>query len=235
MFLAITLGISIALLVFTLLVVASFPLLVVASLLVSSVVSLSVLVGLLILALLSTIIAWLVTISLDIRFPLWASSLFLSIVSIVWLALVDSLVTVFLTAALGACLSVLSSLGRLVELHVLWSLSTSLRQWHLLYHLLQEFLYLLEPVHIHLVDQCDGSTITVGTSGTTDTVYIVLGVVRYIEVDDKCDVIDVDATSHDVGSHEYIYLSTLKLEHDVVTLSLCEVGVHSTTVNFLLG
>ncbi len=77
---------------------------------------------------------------------------FLTLVWLVWLALVRSLVAVFLSAVLGAILSglavsavtasVVSSvcafLLRLVELDVFRTFAASLRERHFVYHLLQE-------------------------------------------------------------------------------------------------
>ena len=52
---------------------------------------------------------------------------------------------------------------------------------------------------------------------------IVLRVVRYIEVDNHCDVVDVNAASHDISSHEHVDLSGLELVENLIALSLLEV------------
>ena len=111
---------------------------------------------------------------------------FLTLVWLVWLALVRSLVAVFLSAGLGTVLSglavfavtasVVSSvcafLLRLVKLDVFRTFAASLRERHFVYHLLQELLYLLEPVLVFFAHEGDGSTIAVGTGSTADAVNV---------------------------------------------------------------
>jgi hypothetical protein len=54
-------------------------------------------------------------------------------------------------------------------------------------------------------------------------VNVVFWVVGHIEVYDHGDVVDVDAASHDVSSHENVNLSGLELVEDVIAFSLLEV------------
>ena len=54
---------------------------------------------------------------------------------------------------------------------------------------------------------------------------------RYIIVDDHCDIVDINTTCNDVCSNQYIYLSALELKHNVIALFLIEVGMHLTTVD----
>ena len=115
-----------------------------------------------------------------------ARSLFLTVVLFVRLALVCSLVAVFLAAALCTGLAVaivFTWFLRLVHLDILRTFATLCRQWHLFYHFFQELFYLLEPVDIHFRNQGNGSSVSICTRGTTDAVYIVFCVVRNIEVD----------------------------------------------------
>ncbi len=74
----------------------------------------------------------------------------------------------------------------------------------LLYHLLQELLYLLEPVLVFFAHEGDGSTIAVGTGCTADAVNVIFCIVRNIIIDDHLNIIDVDSTRHNVGSYENI-------------------------------
>ena len=167
---------------------------------------------------------------------IFAVVLVFSVVSVLGVLLVAAFSV--LATAFSALLSALSTtavvLLRLVELDVFRAFAATFRQWHLLYHFFQELLYLLEPVLVFLVYEGDGSTVTVGTGCTTDAVNVILCIVRNIVVDNHLDVIDVDSTSHDIGSHEYIILSALKLEHHVVALCLLQVGVHRTAVDAYL-
>ena len=162
-----------------------------------------------------------------------------------------SLVAVFLSAVLGAVLSglavsavtasVVSSvcafLLRLVELDVFRTFAASLRERHLVYHLLQELLYLLEPVLVFFAHEGDGSTIAVGTGCTADAVNVIFCIVRNIVIDDHLNIIDVDSARHNVGSYENIILSALELEHHIVAFSLFQVAVHGSAVysNLLEG
>ena len=162
-----------------------------------------------------------------------------------------SLVAVFLSAVLGAVLSglavsavtasVVSSvcafLLRLVELDVFRTFAASLRERHLVYHLLQELLYLLEPVLVFFAHEGDGSTIAVGTGCTADAVNVIFCIVRNIVIDDHLNIIDVDSARHNVGSYEHIILSALELEHHIVAFSLFQVAVHGSAVysNLLEG
>ena len=162
-----------------------------------------------------------------------------------------SLVAVFLSAVLGVVLSglavsavtasVVSSvcafLLRLVELDVFRTFAASFRERHLVYHLLQELLYLLEPVLVFFAYEGDGSTIAVGTGCTADAVNVIFCIVRNIVIDDHLNIIDVDSARHNVGSYENIILSALELEHHIIAFSLFQVAVHGSAVysNLLEG
>ena len=139
-----------------------------------------------------------------------------------------SLVTVFPAAALGRTAP--GTFGR----SVFRTFSTALREWVLLDILVEEFLYLVEGKHVILIDQGDCHTIAVSTCRTADAVHIVLGIVRHVVVDDHGNIIDINATGHDIRGHEHINLAALKLEHDIVALSLFKVRVHLTAVDLQL-
>ena len=90
---------------------------------------------------------------------------------------------------------------------------------------------LLETIDVCLTDKSDSHTIALGTRRTSDTVYIVLCIVGYVVVDDCQDIVDVNASGHDIGSHEHISLSGLESVHHLVALLLGEVAVHLVTVD----
>ena len=57
---------------------------------------------------------------------------------------------------------------------------------------------------------------------------------RYVEVDDHGNVVNVDAACHNVRSHEHVYLTRLEFIENLVTLSLLQVGVHFARVDLHL-
>ena len=75
-------------------------------------------------------------------------------------------------------------------------------------------------------DESDGTPLGTGTSRAADTVHIVLTIAGNVVVDDKANVVDVDATRHDVGSHEDIDTTALELVHHHIALCLVEIAVH---------
>ena len=99
----------------------------------------------------------------------------------------------------------------------------SFRQCHLFNLTVEKLLNLLETVYFLVAYESDGNTIALGTCSTSDAVNIVFGIVRHVEVDDHCYVVDVDATCNDVSSYEYVDLSGLELIEYFVALSLLKV------------
>jgi len=63
-------------------------------------------------------------------------------------------------SALVVALAATSILHRLVLLGIGWTFAALLWQWHLLYLLAQELLYLLTPVDVLLCHEADGHTVT---------------------------------------------------------------------------
>ena len=143
-------------------------------------------------------------------------------------AFVCSLFTIFASSALCAVVSCLSGL---VLLGVCRSFAASFGQSNLFHFFFQELLYLLEIEDIFLAHKGDSHSVAVGTCSTSDTVNIVFSIVRHIIVDNQCDIIDVYASCHDVGSYEHIDLSALEFEHHIVAFSLVQVRVHLATVD----
>ena len=66
---------------------------------------------------------------------------------------------------------------------------------------------------------------------------IILSIVRNVIIDDHLDIINIDSTSHDIRSNQYVELTALELEHHIIALCLLQVGVHCTAVdaNLLKG
>ena len=96
-------------------------------------------------------------------------------------------------------------------------------------------LYRLETVHVGIADECYSHSVSVGTGRTTYTMNIILCIMRHIVVDHDADIIDVDATGHDVGSHKDIRLARLELEHHLVALLLGEVAMHLSAIDIHLA
>ena len=118
------------------------------------------------------------------------------------------------SASVGTCCVIVRSLAETFRQLVLFHLST------------EEFLNLLEAADFVLCYKGYCHAIALRSCRTSDTMNIVLRIVRNIEVDDHCDIVDVDASCNDVRSHEYVYLTRLEFIENLVTLSLLQVGVH---------
>ena len=85
---------------------------------------------------------------------------------------------------------------------------------------------MLETGLLGFTNKSDGTSVVVGAGRTSDAVYVVLAIMRHVVVDDQADVVDVDTTGHDVGSHQNVDAAVAELVHDFLTLTLFQVGVH---------
>ena len=65
--------------------------------------------------------------------------------------------------------------------------------------------------------------------------HIVLGIVRHVEVDDQCYVVNVYATCHYVRGNEYVGLCATEQIHHLVAFLLGEVAMHGTAVELCPG
>ena len=63
--------------------------------------------------------------------------------------------------------------------------------------------------------------------------YIIFWVTWHIEVDHHLDVVDVDASTHNVGGNEDTDASVLEGKHDFFTLTLLEVAMHGSHIESL--
>ncbi len=70
-----------------------------------------------------------------------------------------------------------------------------------------------------------GLTGATRAAGTADAVYVGLGVVRDVVVDDVRDAVDVETTSRNVGGHQNVDLAVLELADGALTLCLHDVAV----------
>ena len=86
--------------------------------------------------------------------------------------------------------------------------------------------------HIALVYKGNGASIAACSRCTSDAVHIVLGVAGRIKVQDEGNVVDVDATRHDVGSYKDVGMSSLEGEHDFAAFCAAG-GSQNTTVRRL--
>ena len=73
-----------------------------------------------------------------------------------------------------------------------------------------------QGIQVLLSNERNGRTLTSGTCRTTDTVDVVLSIMGCIIVDDHRDVVDVNASGHDIRSNQQVHLmSTEQLHHFV--------------------
>lgn len=75
-------------------------------------------------------------------------------------------------------------------------------------------------------NEVDSNTLTAETTTTTDAVDVVLTVGGEIVVDDKGDLLDVDATSEEIGGDQDTGRTRAEFLHNQVTLGLVHVTVH---------
>lgn len=80
--------------------------------------------------------------------------------------------------------------------------------------------------HVALGDEVDTHTLSAETTGTTDTVDVVLSVGGQVVVDDERHLLDVDTTGQEIGGDEHARRAGAELPHDEVALSLVHVAVH---------
>ena len=115
-----------------------------------------------------------------------------------------------------------ATLGELGESHVL----KTGRHLATLHFLPQQTLYLLEAAAVAVGYECDRPSVAVGTRRAAYAVHIILTLARHVVIHHQFDIVDIDATRHDVGGDQHIDLSGFEIEHHVLTLRLVEVGVH---------
>ena len=112
----------------------------------------------------------------------------------------------------------------------LWLLSTTFWQVGLKDFFFDEVLDFEQMLPVVRGDKGDGLPIAVGTCGSSYSVDVVFWIARYVIVDDHLYVIDVNASTHDVGGNEDADAAVLECKHDFFTLPLDEVAVHCTHI-----
>lgn len=97
----------------------------------------------------------------------------------------------------------------------------------------------LEHDNILLGDKVDGNTLTTETTGTTDTMEVVLLLLGEVIVDDEGDLLDVNTTSQEIGGDEDTGGTGTEGVHDVLTFLLGHFTVHAgdgmVSLGHLLG
>lgn len=84
-------------------------------------------------------------------------------------------------------------------------------------------------------DEVDGNTLTTESSSSTNAVNVVFAVRRKIVVDDKGNLLDVNATSKQVGSNEDTRRTGAELFHEYFTLLLLHVSVLKGAVSMRIN
>ena len=85
---------------------------------------------------------------------------------------------------------------------------------------LQHLLQVVKQVRVVLGQERNCCTRLSGTTGTTNTMSVVLNVLGHVVVDDQGHVLDVDTTTGDVGGHEDVLVSGLESGQSALTLFL---------------
>ena len=101
-----------------------------------------------------------------------------------------------------------------------WAFAELFRKLELLNLLAEEMLYLLELIDFSLAHESNGDAVAVGTGCTAYTMYIILGVMGNVVVDDDAYVVYVNTSTDDVGCNKHIHLSGLEAVHHIVAFSL---------------
>lgn len=116
-------------------------------------------------------------------------------------------------------ISVCSSRMCLVSL-IVRSPSQFCRQGILLYFTSKEFLYALEEIYLIVRDKSNGNTISFCPGCSSNAMNIILDISWHIIVDDHLDIININATCHNICCHKDIYAARLESEHHIVPFSL---------------
>ena len=85
-------------------------------------------------------------------------------------------------------------------------------------------------MHIGRRNECHRLTAILRTRRTTDTMDVVLGVMRHVIIDDERNVRHVNTACHHIGGDQYSHLAVTEIEHDLVTLVLLQVAMHRARV-----
>ena len=92
-------------------------------------------------------------------------------------------------------------------------------------------LYPFPITHIIRRDQRHGFAAVLRTCSTSDTMDIILGVVRHIIVNHQRYIGHINSAGHHVGRHQHTYLTVPEIKHHLVTFMLLEVAMHRMRIN----
>lgn len=73
---------------------------------------------------------------------------------------------------------------------------------------------------VFIGDEGDGATVGTSTSGSADTMNIVLENLREVEVDDMSDVLHIESSTRNVGCDEDLAFTRFELLHHVISVLL---------------
>lgn len=107
--------------------------------------------------------------------------------------------------------------------------------WHLLDLGVVELLELAERADVLISDKIDGDSLSSETSGTSDSVNVVLQVLWEIEVDNQRDLMDINSTGQEIGGDEDTGRSGTELSQDDVTILLSDISVSGRDSELLLA
>ena len=95
-------------------------------------------------------------------------------------------------------------------------------------------LNLLDEAGVLGRDEVDGSTLTTITTGTTDSVDVVLLLEGKLVVDNETDLLDVDTSGQKISGDEDTGGASSELLHDHVTGHLIHLSVHNGNTEIVL-
>ena len=92
----------------------------------------------------------------------------------------------------------------------------------------------MKAIHIGFIDESDSHTVAIGTGRTTNTMHIILSIMGNVVVNDNADIIDINATSHNISSHQHVGYASLEAVHHFIALLLTKIAMHLVAVNLHL-
>jgi len=102
-----------------------------------------------------------------------------------------------------------------------------------------ELLELTKSLDILVGDEVDGDTLATKSTGSTDTVNVVLQVARQVVVDDQGHLLDINTTGQKIGGDQNTTGTSTELVQDDITLLLRDVtmsgGHHEVLLEHLVG
>lgn len=131
-------------------------------------------------------------------------------------------------ASSAVAISAASSATSVLGLRLWWAYA--LRQFGTRYLNFECALDVRQCIQVLFANQRDGTAFASGACGAANAVYVVLGIVWRIVVDDHGNVVNVDASCHNVGGNEQVHFVCTEQIHDFIALGLCQIGVHGARI-----